>query len=44
MMAYRNNQPGCVGMGYVGEVCKGAAGRTALCEYFMDDLNAGQVP
>jgi len=43
MMAYRNNQPGTVGIAYVGGACAPAQYKTALCEYFQNDLTAGQV-
>ncbi len=46
MMAFRNSQPGTVGIAYVGTVCTppgNAKLRVALCEYFTDDMKSGEV-
>ena len=44
VMAFRKNQPGCVGIAWTGTVCeKDPQWRTALCEYFQNDLTAGEV-
>jgi hypothetical protein len=46
MMAFRNSQPGTVGIAYVGTVCTppgNARLRVALCEYFTDDMKSGEV-
>ena len=43
-LTFRNNQPGTVGMGYVGTVCDDdVTARTNLCEYLNDDLTSGHV-
>ena len=46
MMAFRNNQAGTVGIAYMGTVCYPASYaklRIALCEYYQNDLKAGEV-
>ena len=42
-MAFRNNQPGAIGIAYAGSVCGIAKLRTSMIEYFVDDLRTGQV-
>jgi len=43
-LTFRNNQYGCVGMGYVGTVCDDEVGvRSNLCEWLNDDMTAGHV-
>ncbi len=44
VMAFRNNQPGTVGIAWGGSVCDSdPKWRTSLNEYFIDDLRSGQV-
>jgi len=46
MMAFRNNQPGTVGIAYVGTVCyppSYAKYRVALCEYYVNDMKSAEV-
>lgn len=43
MLAYRNDQPGTVGIAYMGSVCSSAQLRIALCEYFNDDMKSAEV-
>jgi len=46
VMAFRNNQPGTVGIAYRGTVCYPgdyARLRVALCEYFTNDLKSAEV-
>jgi hypothetical protein len=43
-LTFRNNEPGTVGMGYVGTVCADdVTARTNLCEYLNDDMTSGHV-
>jgi len=44
VLAFRNNQPGTVGIAWGGSVCdRDPKWRTSLNEYFVDDLRSGQV-
>jgi len=46
VMAFRNSQPGTVGIAYLGTVCyppSYAKLRIALCEYFTNDLKSAEV-
>ena len=43
-LTFRNNQYGCIGMGYVGTVCSSnVAVRSNLNEWLNNDLTAGHV-
>jgi hypothetical protein len=43
-LTFRNNQYGCIGMGYVGTVCSpNVAVRSNLNEWLNDDMTAGHV-
>ncbi len=43
-LTFRNNQYGCVGMGYVGTVCNpDTTVRSCLNEWLNDDMTAGHV-
>lgn len=43
-LTFRNNQYGCIGMGYVGTVCsQDITARSNLCEYLNDEMTAGHV-
>jgi len=46
MMAFRNNQPGTVGIAYMGTVCvppKYAKLKVALCEYYVNEMKSAEV-
>jgi len=46
MMAFRNSQPGTIGIAYLGTVCDPPnipKYKIALCEYFLNDLKAGEI-
>jgi len=44
VLAFRNNQPGTVGIAWGGSVCdRDPKWRTSLNEYFVDDLRSGQT-
>jgi hypothetical protein len=43
-LTFRNNQPGTLGMGYVGTVCAADIRfRSNICEYVNDDMTSGHV-